>query len=813
MRAAGWASALVAALLTWAPAAAQGLSVRASAPDARFQLLRAGERIPVLAGGFAVEVDGRWIGADAYPSRRVVRAVRDEAGAICQETSLVASGRPDAPDLTATLSVCGAGEVARLNLTARNGGAAPFRIGGFRPIVGALDAAGAGVRVLSDSYSEDTPVLKVRDLLDGAGPHLGYGHQLVFDRAAGRGVLVGALSADRWLTYLRLAPTAGGPARLEVEQAGVTRAALTKSLDRSRPQDVMTYEAPLAAGQALSGEPLLIGAGGDEHWLMEAYGDAVGRLDGARVSGPAPWGWWSWTAYYHGINEGVATANALWLAQHLKDQGFDTLHLDEGVTYARGEYETADAGKFPHGMEAMGRTASRLGLRLGMWTAPFYVSERSRVFAEHPDWLVRNGEGQPILVGRQEGRERLFALDTTHPGAQAYLRQTYATLAHVWGVGYLKLDFMDATAVEGVRYDRGLSALQAQRLGLRIIREAVGEDVVIDKDGSPMLSPVGLVDAGRISNDTEHSWQGTKDAASGVAARWFMNRRWFVADPDVFCLSNHISREPRWDESVTSLDEARAAITLSALAGGLFEIGDDLPALGAEPERLALLTQPDLLAMARLGRAATPADLMRFDPADGQPSVFVLRESARQAVVAVFNWTDGVRAHRLPLRGLGLEPGPWTGREVWTGAVAAVADGALTVADQPAHSVRLFVLTRSDRAARAPQAAIVAPAQAAPGESVALTARLSGDSAPAVAYLWRFDDGVEIRGARAVRAFTLPGERTASLTVTGIDGLRSSSTARIEVAGDLVTTFQPDRLRRPAGGGASGAAQAGGSTP
>ena len=59
----------------------------------------------------------------------------------------------------------------------------------------------------------------------------------------------------------------------------------------------------------------------------------------------------------------------------------------------------------------------------------------------------------------------------------------------------------------------------------------------------------------------------------------------------------------------------------------------------------------------------------------------------------------------------------------------------------------------------------------------------------------------EADGKRVYVPFTLPGERTASLTVTGIDGLRSSSTARIEVVGDLVTTFQPDRLRRPAGDG------------
>ncbi|MDR3509922.1 MAG: alpha-galactosidase [Caulobacteraceae bacterium] len=777
------------------PASASMLAAEASGDRAGFSLYRPGSREPVITGRIAVEADGRWIEGQTYPARRVARLrLVDAQGRACAETQLSLSGRGDAPDLTAALRICQGEALAELSIVARNSGAHTFRIGGFRPLDGTVDQKGPAVRVLSDSFSEDTPVVKVRDLDPAQGTQIGYGHQLTFNRTGGRAVMIGAKSADRWLTYLRLTPRAGLAPTLQVEQAGTTAAALTKSLDARRPDDVMAYAAPLAPGETLAGETLLIGAGDDELALLDTYGETVGRAAHARVSGPAPWGWWSWTAYYHGINEGLAQANAQWMAQNLKAEGFDTLHLDEGVTYARGEYETAETGKFPHGMEALGQGAHALGLRLGLWTAPFFVSERARIFHDHPDWLVRNAGGEPILLGRQEGRERLFALDTTHPGAQAYLRQTYAKLVRDWGVGYLKLDFMDATAIEGVRFDPSVSALQAQRLGLKTIREAVGEDVILDKDGSPMLSPVGIVDAGRISNDTEHSWQGTKDAATGIAARWFMNRRWFVADPDVFCLSNHISPEPRWDESLTTLDEARAAVTLSALAGGLFEIGDDLPALGAEPERLALLRQPDLIALARLGRAARPADLMRFDPADQQPSIFVVRESPRQAVVAVFNWTDSPRGHRLPLERLGLEPAPWVVREAWENAPGAVADTEFTAPDQPAHSVRLFVLTRQDRPAAPPQVRINAPDIAGLGQTVTLTADAG---ASAIAYHWAFDDGIALDGQTVRRAFTLAGPHSVTLTVQGVDGPSARSTARIIAGADLVTTFQPDRLRRP----------------
>ena len=114
----------------------------------------------------------------------------------------------------------------------------------------------------------------------------------------------------------------------------------------------------------------------------------------------------------------------------------------------------------------------------------------------------------------------LYALDTTHPGAQEYLRQTYKTLVREWGVRFIKLDFMDTTAIEGYRYRPNTTTLEAQRIGLHIIRDTVGDEVILDKDGSPMLNPVGIVDTGRISVDTGHSFQRTKDAGAGIAARF-----------------------------------------------------------------------------------------------------------------------------------------------------------------------------------------------------------------------------------------------------------------------------------------------------
>src|ERR1035438_2582819 len=89
----------------------------------------------------------------------------------------------------------------------------------------------------------------------------------------------------------------------------------------------------------------------------------------------------------------------------------------------------------------------------------------------HKDWLVHNAKGEPIQVTTDEEvrSEKVFALDCTNPAAQEFLRQTYRTLVLEWQVKYIKLDFMDTTAIEGYFYRPHTTALDNLRTGLQII--------------------------------------------------------------------------------------------------------------------------------------------------------------------------------------------------------------------------------------------------------------------------------------------------------------------------------------------------------
>jgi len=440
-------------------------------------------------------------------------------------------------------------------------------------------------------------------------------------------------------------------------------------------------------------------------------------------------------------------------------------------------------------------------LNFGLWIAPFRVSQRSWVYQNHPEWLVHNAQGKPIQIAFVQGKhDPLYVLDTTHPGAQEYLRHTYQVLTAEWGVRYFKLDFMDDTGIEGYHYRPNTTALQAQQMGLKIIRQTVGENVLLDKDGSPMLNTVGLTDEGRISTDTGHSFQGTKEDAAGIAARYYMNRNFYVSDPDAFTVTGQLFAQRSWHQSKTplTLNEAEVSIALAAIAGGMFEIGDDLPTLGAAPDRLKLVENRDLQQMVRLQRAAKPLDLMTYSPEDEQPTTFLLREDQRQTMLAVFNWTGAPRSHQFMVADLGFpQKAALTATDILDPQrPLAVADGELRIDNQAAHSVRLIKIVDTSLPARAPSLTFHVPDRTEMGTAASFSATDDGKGSPALQYHWDFGDGTSAEGSNTTHAYTSAGSYTAHLVVDGLDGLAERKDFPIIVHGTVESSFEEHNYRR-----------------
>lgn len=805
-----FSAAIVLLLGAALPSAAQQNSLRIQlTPNGDYSIAAPGSSNPLLTAGVAARINHHWVRSTEYPHHAIQQiSTQGYLGAATQWT-VTFSGLPKEPQIIYTLRNYKTKPFADLTVTVHNSTGSPITVQDIRVLeagsspIAALGASPASDRVLSDSFSEDRPALKIHDLGDAPNHlHIGVGSQLIYNRESHQDLFVGALTSNRFLTLLKIhiSGTAASPqiSAYNVDSEGTTFEETLNSLRHAPAKDLITLSLPVAPGADMPSETVLLSAGKHYHRQLETYGSLIRKIHHARVSAPPLMGWWSWTAFYFGLNHGTALTNAEWESEHLRKYGYDIFHIDEGYDYARGEYVTPDASLFPNGMYPLEFKIRGLGLVPGIWTAPFEVSDRSWVYQHHPDWLVKNAQDQPIPAGHVSGnKDQLYILDTTNPGAQHYLTMTYSKLVREWGIHYIKLDFMDDSAIEGYHYKPHTTAMQAQRIGLEIIRKAVGNHVYLDKDGSAMLNPVGLVDYGRISQDTGHTFGASKAAASGIAARFYMDRNFYVSDPDAFSVSTQVVRDQSWHGGTHPLtyNEAKVSISLAAVAGGMFEIGDNLPSLEHSPRRLALIENRNLIDMVKLGKPSLPVDLMSYKPSDEQPSIFFLKESDRQSILTVFNWTNHSTTHTIRLASLKL---PANGKYAVTSVFshrAVPSQGGILHLTLPGHDVAVLKIVNQMQPAAPPNLAIRCPQAGATGASIVLSAT-SSQAHPALSYLWNFGDGVSKTGPQVHHAWTIPGDYRVRVVARGLSRLHAEKTCTVHISGIISTTFDPARIRR-----------------
>jgi alpha-galactosidase len=764
--------------------------------DGSWELQDTGSHRSILRSQVGAEIDQHWMRCSDYPRHQLQQSAFEDALGTGSQATMLCTGLAHQPSLTYSIQLYKDRPGGTVTAAVKNTTERSIAIQAIRPV----DVPGERAiqlgddeksdRILSDSFSEDWPPLKIYSYQQApGGVFRGVGSQLLYNREARVALFFGALTSQRFLSILRWRVTGKDPG-YTVDSTGTTEIQASdpeSGLVGAPARDLIPLSLPLAPGEQMESERLMFATGSDYLSMLENYGTAIRTLHHPRQTSTPLMGWWSWTAYYADITAGTAATNAQWLAQNLLPYGYDLFHLDLGYAYARGEYATPNRSQFPDGLLPTTREARHLGLRQGFWTAPFEVSDRSWVYEHHKDWLVHNAQGQPVNigVGTEAGREVLYVLDATNPEAQQYLRATYKILTGQWGAQYIKLDFMDNTAIEGVYHRPHTTALEAQRIGLQIIRDTVGEHVLLDKDGSPMLNTVGLVDEGRLSQDTGHTFLRSKEAAPGIAARFYMDHNFFQSDPDAFTISKQLIEE-REIEAPLTLDEAQASVTLAALAGGMFEIGDDLPALSSDPERLDLARNPALLEMIQLGRPAIAIDLLSYRDEDEQPSIFVLHEDQRQTMLAIFNWTDQERLHTVRLADLSLpEEHNYAVADVFhSGDSVAFRQGELKIENQPPHSVRLLKIADASTPPQAPAVIISAPTTALRGQTLHFTSTVNGN-VPALQWTWDFGDGVQAHGPDAEHTYTQSGEFHVQLTATGVDGIPFHGQQTVSVKGNV----------------------------
>ena len=419
--------------------------------------------------------------------------------------------------------------------------------------------------------------------------------------------------------------------------------------------------AALEPGESRTLDEVMIASGTDRSTLLADLARRLAKNHPPLTSRRPPTGWCSWYCFGPNVTAQQVLDSLDTIAAALP--GLKYIQIDDGYQRAMGDWlETGSA--FGGSVRAVLAEIKQRGFEPAIWVAPFIAEEASEVFQRHPEWFVADAGGAPLRADRVTfggwRRGPWYAIDGTHPEAQAHLERVFRTMRGEWGCTYFKLDANFWGAMHGGRFhDRRATRIEAYRRGMQAVARGAGDSFLLGCN-HPIWPSLGLIHGSRSSNDIKRSWDRIKTTARQNLSRNWQNGRCWWNDPDAVVLAADLTDR-----------ECEFHATVIYASGGMVLSGDDLTTL--PPARAAMLRK----LLPPTGVAATFAD------DDLRVGSIALPEAR---MICLFNWDDAERSSEVAVGARARVA------DFWSGARLTPDDGRITLA-LPPRSARLLKVT------------------------------------------------------------------------------------------------------------------------
>jgi alpha-galactosidase len=316
---------------------------------------------------------------------------------------------------------------------------------------------------------------------------------------------------------------------------------------------------------------------------MQNEAKEVALVLNARNQTPQTYHWCSWYYAFYYLTE-----------KKLFDyiDGFETLkprvpiqtvQIDVGYFPHVGDWLETNSN-FPNGVEPSVKKILEHNYKAGIWIAPYMVGNHSKLFREHPEWVLRNNDGTMAHMIEFYSEDRLwgamdeeyYLLDTSNPEVMDYLRNVFRTFRQM-GITFFKTDFMfwgnkPSHAVQ--RHIPGKRSAEYQRELYEMIRQEIGPEAFWLGCISNYAPMIGFVDAMRISWDIGANWSYARNFLQEVHGQQYFNNIWWQNDPDAIILRSEFNH--------MTTDELESLAFFMGMLGGVVNTSDLFHAI---PER------------------------------------------------------------------------------------------------------------------------------------------------------------------------------------------------------------------------------------
>lgn len=303
-----------------------------------------------------------------------------------------------------------------------------------------------------------------------------------------------------------------------------------------------------------------------------------------------------YTSWYHRYNAITESSLLDDLSGIQAEHGYNVFQIDDGYQATIGDWLKNSAG-FPQGVAHVFENAKAKGLERGIWCAPFIALEHSQIVKLHPEWVLKDKSGQPVVCGNHPLWGGLFfALDTENEQLKEHIRGVLKTYFNDWGCTFLKADFLYASArIPSGTLTRAQRAARAHQF---LYDECRKYGAKLLSCGATLSSAYGRCDYSRIGPDVGESWENNEFGATSsrekvstratlvnTITRALLDGVCFGNDPDVVILRDNQQQMTR--------EQRHLLTTLNSCLGRLIFCSDPLQEFGewqkAELEQLKTL--------------------------------------------------------------------------------------------------------------------------------------------------------------------------------------------------------------------------------
>jgi alpha-galactosidase len=150
----------------------------------------------------------------------------------------------------------------------------------------------------------------------------------------------------------------------------------------------------------------------------------------------------TWEPFLHNINDQLVRE----LADAAAECGIQEFIIDDGWRGYYGDWDI-DKEKFPDGLKPVFDYIKAKGMKPGLWISLAAAESNSRVYREHPEWLVRKADGSPINLHADD--DRMFGWESYSmcmtSGWYDHIKGVILNLVKEHGLEYIKGDFAAVT--------------------------------------------------------------------------------------------------------------------------------------------------------------------------------------------------------------------------------------------------------------------------------------------------------------------------------------------------------------------------------